>query len=471
MKRMRKRFSKVLAVMAVLSMISVFMYGCTQKTENISSAESSKTAEKSYDLGGRTVTIGHWGNLAPDENSAFYNEKLALVESIEKKYNCKLDFYTTNNWHTYTQAILITALSNEQIADVFWGGFESMVPQWVQSELIAPLDDYFDFNNTMWNQKQNDQWIYNGKHYGITNWPDALGHCILFNKRVCAEYGITAESLYQLQAEGKWNWEKLAELAQKCTKDTNNDGKTEVWGFGAYGTSPFNPEPFIYSNGACPVKVGSDFKYTYNLDDQAVMDAIDFGHKMVQEYKVCYTAAKDWGSWEGLWKLGKIAFYEAPSWVITPYREDLAEDEIGILLIPKGPKATDYVNAQSTPSGMFMQPMVKDKDAIAAIATEFEYPYEWVPNTEHYKIWQDFVFDDQSLETIKMIKGRTKSIVGEKATWFRDNVLWSDWGIKDNIPTRTFVDTNKAAAQKAFDDLWKNKLTIPETTSAASSSK
>lgn len=59
--------------------------------------------------------------------------------------------------------------------------------------------------------------------------------------------------------------------------------------------------------------------------------------------------SSDWGSWEGLWRMGKTALYEVASWNMADYFEDLEDDEIGILLIPKGPSADGYVNAQSMP--------------------------------------------------------------------------------------------------------------------------
>lgn len=62
--------------------------------------------------------------------------------------------------------------------------------------------------------------------------------------------------------------------------------------------------------------------------------------------------------------------------------------------------------------------------------------------------------DDESLETIEMINGRTVSILGEVSTYFRDNVLWNDWGIKQGIAPRTFVETMKPSCQASFDELW-----------------
>lgn len=457
--------SRGLVWLLVCVLIASTFAGCNGKSSGNGKNGSSN---KSYDLKGRTVTIGHWGNIAPNESSPTYSEELELVEDIEKRYNCKLDFYTTNDWHTYSQQILISALSGEKISDCFYYSFES-VPMWVKSGLLAPLDDYFDLEDEAWNANVSNKWRIDGKMYAITEWPDALGHVILFNKRICAEAGITDTMLYDLQDKGEWTWDKLYELAQKCTRVEN--GETVSYGFGAYGPAPVAVEPFVYSNGATPVKMDDAMFPQFNLDDPAVIEAMDFGMKLAYDSKACYTGSTEWGFWEGMWKNGKIGFYSVASWNIGSSHEDLLDDEFGILYTPKGPRADDYVNVQSCPSGIMMQPMVEDKDAIAAIATDFFRPYDWKTNKEHYQLYIDTVFDDESLETIKGIKGRTVDGVGGACTWFRDNVLWSDWGILSKTPARTFVEQMKAPAEAAFTDLENNPIEMPVVSEEQTSSQ
>ncbi len=425
------------------------------------SALTALADEPAYDLGGRDVTIAYWFDMNPNENSDTYAEEMELLEHINEKYNCNLQFVFTGDWHSYMSVINVQATSGEKIADMFWAGYGTMVPLWVNSNLVVPLDDYFDFSDSCWNPGINDEWMMNGKHYGITTWDDALGHVILFNKRICAENGITDQMLYELQANGEWTWDKLRELAIKCTKDTDNDGAVDVYGFGSYGTCPTCPEAFVYANGASPVSVDENYHYAYNLDDPRVIEAIQFCYDLYWTDQVCYMGSQAWGSWEGMWRMGKTAFYSVASWNMYDYFEDLEDDEIGILMIPKGPSAEDYVNAQSCPSGMFMQPMVEDKEAIAAIVTEWFADYDWRTPNDVASQWENYVFDDESLETIEMINGRTVSILGEVSTFFRDNVLWNDWGIKQGISPRSYVETMKASCQASFDELW--KTTIEQT--------
>lgn len=81
--------------------------------------------------------------------------------------------------------------------------FGTAAPKRADKGLIVPLDDYFDFDDETWNQSCDDEWRYQGKHYCITSRDDAVGHVILFNKRICAENGITDEYLYDPQRNGE----------------------------------------------------------------------------------------------------------------------------------------------------------------------------------------------------------------------------------------------------------------------------
>ncbi|MBE5786256.1 MAG: extracellular solute-binding protein [Clostridiales bacterium] len=436
---MKKTLTVLLAMMLVMTLLPM----------------TAGAEEKKYDLGGRDVVIAHWIDMTPNPNSDTYADQMELIEHINEKYNCNLTFTTTGDWHSYMAVVNSALTSGEKIADVFWANIGNAIPTWADRGLVVPLDDYFDFDYKIWNQGRNEEWAMDGKHYTIAIGNDSVGHVILFNKRICAENGITDEYLYDLQRNGEWTWEKLRELAIKCTKDTNNDGKVDIYGYGSYGSCPTCPEPYLYSNGTAPVIVDEDLHYKYNLTDPRVIEAIQFCYDLYWVDQVCYMGSTDWGVWESMWRRGRTAFYEVASWNMMGYFDDLENDEIGILMIPKGPQADDYVNSQSMPSGMFMQPMVEDKEAIAAIVTEYYDDYEWKEKTTVADGFENYVFDDESLETVSMIEGRTVSLLGEVSTYFRDSVLWYDWGIVRAIPPRTFVETMEASCQASFDELWK----------------
>lgn len=409
--------------------------------------------EKKYDLGGRTVTLGSYRDLVPSENSYTYAEEMELISMIEKKYNCKLEFYTTGDFHSWDATVKAMALTGSPVADAFCHVADYILPSWIYADLIAPLDDYIDTTDPMWSLDVMEAWQYQGKNYMVSNGKEAPGTLILFNKRICAEYGISDEYLYELQANREWTWDKLLELAKKCTQDTNNDGQTDVWGFSAYGPAPVITESFVYANGATCVEVDDDLKYHYSLDTPEAIEAIEWCRALVNDHDVCPTEDWSWGTGEKLWNRGKVAFYQVFSWEVKNYVSNLADDEFGILLNPIGPSADDYVNAQNVPDGWFIQNCVEDKEAIAAILVDYLYPYDWKDEYVATEAFEDIVFDDESIETIALIEGRTVMALGENATWYRDNVLWSDFGVLRNVSGRVFAETIEAPAQASFDEL------------------
>ncbi len=419
----------------------------------LSVAVPAMAEERQYDLGGRTVTLGSYWDLNPSEHSYTYAEEMALIERIEEKYNCKLKFYTTGDFHAWDATVKTAAMTGEPIADAFCHVADYIIPSWIYADLIVPVSDYIDTSDPMWNRALMDDFRYNGKDYMLSTAKEGPGTLILFNKRICAEYGITDEYLYDLQANGEWTWDKLLEVAAKCTHDTNNDGQTDVWGFCAYGPAPVIPESFVYANGGTCVSVDDQLRYHYSLDTPEAIEAIEWCRALVNDSGLCYFEDWTWGAGEKQWNRGKIAFYQVFSWIVPDYVANLEDDEFGILLNPKGPKADDYVNASNVPDGWFIPKGVKNPEAIAAILKDYLYPYDWREEYDPVESFENIVFDDRSLEALELIEGRSVLALGENATWYRDNVLWSDFGVFTNTPGRVFAETYKAPSQAAFDEL------------------
>ncbi len=469
-----KKTKRIRVFMSILMALLFLIAGCAKTPNNSGTSSQVSSGDPNafpplpefsgLDLGGKTISFASWYNLAPQESSDTYVEQQDLLASIEEKYNCKVEFVTGGDWHTYQSAMLISLMSGTKYADMFYLNFQHAIPQLTNAGFLTPLDNYFDYDYFMWNPEWNDMYkMKDGTHYGISSESTALGHVILFNKRIISERGISDTELYDLQRNGEWTWDKMVELAQQCTWDSDNDGETDIWGFGAYGTSPVCPEPFFYANGSAPVLMDENFKFTFNMDSEPCMEALNYCFSMVWDKNICYMGSKDWGTWENLWKEGKIAFFSVASWNMGGYNEVLAEDEFGILMHPKGPRATDYVNAFANPGAWFMQSVIPEADraAIAAVLTEYAYPgYDFRNN--QYSTWRSgnaarliegIAFDEGSIETANMAATRSVSTLGETAIWFRDNVLWNDCGLKDAIPPSTFVESIKAPSIESFEEL------------------
>lgn len=407
--------------------------------------------KKTFDLGGRVVTLGQWGEHAPSPDSDTYAQTMALIEDIETRYNCTLEFFTTNDWHQYMEQVLISAISNDVYCDTFLYG-AGQAAALAANDMLAPLDDIMDLNDPMWNQDTKEDWAIGGKHYWISDWETGFPRCMLFNKRVVEENGIDPQEIFELCRNGEWTWDKLLEFAQKCTKIV--DGEYVSYGLGAFGSSPIMVEYLMYTNGTSPAVYGPNKELIYNMDDPAVVETMEFAYALTNEHKVVYTGSSDWGSWEEMWKAGKTAFFMIDTWQMENYYEPLAEDEFGIIMLPKGPRAENYVNIQDMPCGWVIQSSEPDKEAIGSLLTEYFYPYDW--REENSKTieeqWEDRVFDDESLEMVLMYYNEADLVprVGDENSWFQGNILWSDFGLMSKTPPRTWIAERKAEIERAF---------------------
>lgn len=406
--------------------------------------------EPAYDLGGRTVTFAHWGSLEPSPQSQTYTQEIELIAMIEDKYNCVLQFNTTNDWSTYRQQVLLSAMSNEKYADVFWLGGGDM-GLWTANNFLMQLDDYIDFSADHWNQELTDDWMIDGKHYFVTDADTVMGRVILFNKRLCEDNGITAESLYELQRNGEWTWDKLLEFAQQCTQIVN--GEYVSYGLGAYGSCPVMPESFMISNGVAAAAYDENKNLVYNLEDPAVMEALQFSYDLVNTYHVCYSGATDWGTWSQVWEEGRTAFFMCDAWQMDMYYEPLAEDGFGVLMLPKGPSVDDYKNFMAIPAGIVMSSLQEDPEAIGALVDDYYRDYDWRLNLTTEEQYRD-ILDEGSIESIEMAlePGRTIIQAGDENSWYQGNILWSDFGILSQTPPRTWVTERRAEIEKAFED-------------------
>ena len=128
--------------------------------------------------------------------------------------------------------------------------------------------DAFDFeNDPKWSKESIEYYTINGAIYGARPSDNEPGDYLLWNKRLFQEAGLDPDLPYKLQAEGKWDWEHFEELCQKLTKDIDNDGITDIYGFGGNDGTIMNMG--IYSNGAKFV----DRDETGKLIDGTVFDS------------------------------------------------------------------------------------------------------------------------------------------------------------------------------------------------------
>jgi hypothetical protein len=228
---------------------------------------------------------------------------------------------------------------------------------------------------------------------------------VYFNKRLLTEAGIDPESIYDMQADGTWTWDKFEELMAKCQRDTDNDGVNDVYGL-TLNEGVMTTEA-VFANGGSYVAKDADGKYVYNLEAPETQEALEWCVDMYNKFDNHDPEGAEWDYYKEEFVQGHAAFMVEDEYAGGPgaFLADM-EDEVGFVMIPKGPKMDTYVNVWcNNPAAI---PGCYDADRAWKIAFAYNL-YTDAP--EGYEDYNGFlstarqgVFDERAVtETITMM--------------------------------------------------------------------
>jgi len=331
---------------------------------NENATEEEIPAEPTIDLKGQTIKIGAWWDadprsIAEADRSVLDQKAIELIEAAEKKYNAKIE-YVTVDYGQFVEQFTTTSLAGEPFADIvrlelFW-----MFPKLVKDGFVAALDDLIEIDPNKVPKWMIEGGSFEGKQYGLVDSnPSPFG--IWYNKTLFQKMGL--EDPYQLQQSGQWTWDKLVEIAKNATRDTDGDGKIDVYGIGGSAKDIFHQ--FVYSNNAA-VDVAEDGSIKFSLDSPNAMEAAQAFYDLYNVHKVVDMSGEDSNQ---QFIAGKTAMATAFTWEISNYKQNMT-DELGFVFWPKGPKADKY--GAYTPFGNMwtVAKMSKNAEAAARIADE-----------------------------------------------------------------------------------------------------
>lgn len=337
----------------------------TTKEEPASKESEPAVAEDNkFDLKGETIRIGVWyDNADPrsvEEKTPAVEEQIKLIEAAEKKYNAKIEYVKFGDYNKYLENFTTTSLSGTPFADIvllelFWA-----FPQLVNKDFIQPVDDFLDLQDPKYINWMKNGGSYDGKQYGMTDGaPSPYG--FYYNKTLVQKLGL--EDPYELQQKGEWTWDKFRDFAKKATKDTNGDGKTDIYGVaGAYGKHVFLTEQLIYTNNGS-VDKDADGNIKFSLDSENSVAALQLVSDMYNKDKSIMQPIPDDASKEFI--AGKGVMYGGFSWELNGLLENMKNQEIGYVFFPKGPKADKHITY--TPFGNMFMVSKHSKNAEAAV--------------------------------------------------------------------------------------------------------
>lgn len=406
--------------------------------------EPAQPAAEPVDLGGRVIKVAAWWDLTPAGNTADEKARLEKIAEVEKKYNVKIEFVNVP-FEEYMNKFTTSVLAGEPFADIVQLEYKSALPAIMKGQLL-PISEFTTDQNNI-NNEANLQMKYpaiGGGEYGFDN-PISLGLGLHYNRELFKKHGLP--DLQELHAKGEWNWDKFMEIAKQATKDTNNDGKTDVWGFSGWAIDAV--KHFTAANGG---KIVDDANGKEGLSDPKTLEAAEFVNRLYNVEKVVKVKSGNKTNWEetNTFKDGDVAMFPAAEWMLGD-----VTFEVGIVPIPNGPQGSpEATYANTAASAKFIAKGVEDPAIVYQI---YEETFD-IQSTEEYP-GQDYlegIYTNQ--EDIDMIRehiaGTGVITVDEAYTDYPTGAFIEDIIVNNQSVTAT-AEKYKQQAQAAVDKMGK----------------
>lgn len=168
---------------------------------------------------------------------------------------------------------------------------------------------------------------YKGKLYAVPR--DVSNLVIYYNKGLFDKYNVPYPSR-------NWTFADFLATAKKLTKDTNNDGKTDIWGV-SFEEDLFFYLPYLMSEGG---GVLSDDLKTSIINTPQSQKGLNFYTDLRNKYHVAPTRAQSASATMAqLFLQGKLAMQISGRWLVPKYRED-AKFDWDVINFPSGDKGS-----------------------------------------------------------------------------------------------------------------------------------
>ncbi|MDR2942283.1 MAG: extracellular solute-binding protein [Treponema sp.] len=389
-------------------------------------------------LKGMNIVIGLWWryydvNANPPSNqwvSSEYQEKqLDYRKRLLKQYNFTMSEKQIATWDQMPQITATSIMAGKPAATIF-----VLQPDWAlalyRQNLLYPVSTSKVVNWTStapveWNRSVTSAFTFkNGRNNDFYAFKEGYGEseratCVFFNRRLFKEAGLDPNLPYDLQKSGQWTWDKFLEIAIKLTRDTNNDGITDIYAM----TDDFSTEildAFVSSNGAMYVDKDKDGMLVNASNRPEFIEALRFYIKLRDAKVMKPKPAGDNTAWN--WFIpefndGKVAMRIDEQYLTTNDLRNM-KDDWGMVLPPKGPKAKNYIvfnfeNVRVIPAKGYT------KEQIDAIIWAYQ---AWVTPPEN---------NNWKLEAYSTY--RDKRAVDETLALIRDQKLWQ-WKYHFHVP-------------------------------------
>ena len=241
----------------------------------------------------RKTTIRFWnGFTGPDGRTM-----LRMVKQFNRENPDIHVLMQRMDWGTYYNKLFVAGLGN-RAPEIFILHADN-IPRFTQADFVRPIDDLVhgangmdesDFSEYIWEAVKKGEY-----HYGLPLDVHILG--MYYNKRMFREAGIVDE---HGEPRPPTNRDEFLDALRKMTRDTNNDGVYDTWGyvFTWFRTNVFTMMcqwggNFLTDDGSRCI-----------MNSAVNIDALQFCVDLIRKYKVS-PPPENFDSWIGF-RQGKV---------------------------------------------------------------------------------------------------------------------------------------------------------------------
>ncbi|HEY8499854.1 MAG TPA: extracellular solute-binding protein, partial [Clostridia bacterium] len=345
-----------------------------------------------FNFGGRTIKVGIWWDYYYTSIHTSINDdpglsnaetaqmKLDNVRRIEEKYNCRIE-YINLGWTPIIESINTSIAAGSPECDIYLTDLQFGIPAAVNG-LAQDLKKIAHPNSDLFGEQ-------------IVLKPlEALGATYFFQEQGLPQSGIFLgynatmiedlglEDPQELYNKGQWTWEKFAEYAKAGTRDTDNDGRIDIYGYGGVFTDFING--LVMNNGGSIA--GSA---TEGISSKPVVEVLEFINRL---YNVDISArpwnGDDWNDNLLAWSDGKVMFWTGQAW-LNKQEIDAAANEGGtlpfdfhIVPYPVGPSGDGTIYSPVAGNWYIVPVGVKEPEKVLQIFEEF---HNWHGGKTEYR--------------------------------------------------------------------------------------
>ena len=243
---------------------------------------------------------------------------------MKKNPDIKVEF-TTEAWGGYWNKLqtLIAAnvppdvflLSVDYIIDFYKRGVLLNLTPLIENDKSLDLKDFFE--------PPFEIFTVNGNLYALPRDINAI--VLYYNKDLFDEAGVEYPN-------EKWTWDDLVKAGKKLTKDLNNDGYIDQWGFITSLDFEVCWGNFVLQNNG---KLLNEDKTKSLVNSPEVIEAIQFLYDLETKYKVAPNVTAKASLGDNVFLTGKVAMISDGSWRIGAYRSANFRWDIAMLPMKK----------------------------------------------------------------------------------------------------------------------------------------